>query len=162
MNFEERIRKIETYKERMDAEKAKAEEEEARERERLIEEVRSLRPRIEALIATANCCVANGIEINRYGQSHEIHLDSWKLGTFVSNNKSHRVGFYGGNPPISAMGIVGTGGMDFFTDGIRAVGIDCHCDTCKPLMEHLRGFVDNFPAFETAFYEYVDKIVEAR
>lgn len=168
-----RIDKIKMYKESEDKKALNNVVEETKEYHTLMGKIVELQPRIAELIETVNACIKNGIEINKYRNSHCYSgYDNYKQGTFVSNAISHKIGFiqgngvsFGYNPktPITVMGIVNGGAcgkLDFHTNGINAYSV--HEDTkemSKARIKDIKKFLDNFDEFEKAFYEYVDSIV---
>lgn len=137
----------------------------------LIAQIRKLRPRIDELLDTANACLENGIEVDAYGKKFSRYLDTYDNGTFVTNSISHKVGFAQarGNQynPIKQFTMLGInnggacGCYHFRTDGTRVVSV--HEDTkqeTSPRIQDMERFLQEFDAFESAFYAYVDKIVE--
>ena len=145
----------------------------------LVEQIRALRPRIADLLAVANACLENGIELNmaqlRRGFPVGRRLDSYEEGTFVSNDYSPRVGFiqtwgdFDNRPHVfKEVGIVNNKGSDFYdfrTDGVKVYfvyvnGGKAEIKGPSHKVEDLRLFVQTFDAFESAFYAYVDKVIE--
>lgn len=166
-----RIDDIKNYKNKCDEEKINKETEEYNQRKKYAEQILALKPRIEELIAVANACLENGIEINKSHKEFSQWYDSWEYGTFCTNSISHKIGFvwqYKDNKfinKIETMGINGGGanGEHYLrTDGnfvISKVGIsyDAKCEELD--IYQLKRFVETFDEFEAAFYKYVDKIV---
>ena len=165
-----RIDSIKNYRQRCDEEKLNKEREKQNQMEKYIEQIKVLRPRIEELIEVANACLENGIEINKT-HMNDSYYDKWEHGTFCTNCITHKIGFvwqYKNNKfinKIETMGIDGGGanGEHYLrTDGSFVVsrvgrGYD---DKCKePDSYQLKRFIETFDDFETAFYKYVDKIV---
>ena len=166
-----RLERIKAYKENKDKENDYNISKEMEEYYKLMAYITSLRPRIAELIETANACLENGIEINKYRCTHSDYDNKYERGTFVSNAITHKVGFIQGNgcsfgynkrTPITMMGIV-NGGMngcyDLHTNGLDAY---YHCDgkIVKADNRDLLKFVNGFNKFEKAFYEYVDRVVD--
>lgn len=140
---------------KIEAEKTAAEAKRQREIERVFEYA----PRIKELIATANACVDNGIEIDACHAPHAWQSeDTWENGTFCTNGISHKIGFvwrYGKKSVITHMGAEAggaCGSVDMLTDG----------NSVQYGTEWLMSrFLDNFEAFETAFYAYIDKKIKS-
>lgn len=162
-----RLDKINAYKGNEEFLKATAEQKVQDETEVLVAKIRALKPRIYELLDTANACMQNGIEINKYGGSFYRDYDSYEKGTFVTNSISHRLGFV--NPRkgegicflgINAGGACGS--WDFRTDGVDVFSADerNRSITSAPLIKHMKHFLNDFDKFESAFYSYVDKVVE--
>lgn len=168
-----RIEKIHAYKKRMDEAANKRVEGEALESKYLKLRIRNLRPRITELIATANACFENGIDIDTYGDRYDRWFDTYENGTFVTNSISHRVGFVQNwknhtslecrriaEVGINAGGACGS--FDFRTDGVSIYSADergVEYGKEEPRLEHMKRFIEQFDEFEKAFYEYVDNIV---
>ena len=157
MTVEERMAMIDAKVENEKRKKAKEEEDLANETERLMEQIRELKPRIDDLIKLANYARRNGIEINY----RDVRNEDYKHGTFVSNGWSHVVGFINENP-IRYVGQVAGGAYgawDFMTDGVEIFARGrCEDRYIKgtPNVRQLRHFVKRFPVFEEEFYKYID------
>lgn len=151
-----RVDNIKKFAQKKAEEKIAKENETMRQIETYKEKIKSFKPRIEELISIANACLENGIEI---------------YGTFCTNCITHKIGFvwqYKDNKfinKIETMGIDGGGanGEHYLrTDGsfvISRVGRG-YDDKCKePNLYQLKRFIETFDEFETAFYKYVDTII---
>ena len=160
-----RLDKIKMYKEDKDKKALDKVVEENKVYYDLMGKITELYSRIDELIETANACIENGIEIDKYRKNHSSYDDKYTCGTFVSNGITHRVGFIqnGYRTTITHMGIVNggaCGSLDFYTDGINICSV--HEDTKmvkKARIEDMKKFLKGFDEFEKAFYEYVDRIV---
>lgn len=166
-----RIDNIKNYKQKCEEEKINQESKKQKEMEMYTEKIRALKSRIEELIAVANACLENGIEINKSHKDMSQYSDKWEYGTFCTNCISHKIGFvwqYKDNKfinKIETMGIDGGGanGEHYLrTNGdfvISKVGRGYY-DKCKePNLYQLKRFIETFDEFETAFYKYVDTII---
>ena len=162
----ERIYKYRETEEEKAAQKAKEQENLGKE---LIKKVKGYEPRIKELIETANACIENGIEINAYGNSLDSYEDKYEKGTFVTNSITHRLGFVRPTKRFEAIKELGInaggacGNWDFRTDGVKVYSLN-NADKkakSKPSVEHMKLFIGWFDYFETAFYDYVDGIVES-
>lgn len=141
-----------------------AEDEQLRKTNDLIAQIRTLKPRIDELLATGTACYNNGIEINAYGKSVYRDLDSYEKGTFVTNGISHRVGFVSDRfgPDFSFLGINNGGACGvyhFRTDGyaVYSVHENNRYDVKPPRIRDMEEFLRDFDKFESSFYSYVDK-----
>ena len=119
----------------------------------------------DELIDVANACVENNINIDTYHKALIRNDDEWEKGTFVTNSISHKIGFVTqGKQKITYMGINAGGACgrwDFRTNGDCVVATDednSHITT-KPSLSQCKEFLNEFDEFETAFYNYVDKII---
>ena len=130
----------------------------------LANQICQLKPRIDELIATANACIRNNIEIDQYHRRGYRSEDCYERGTFVTNSISHRVGFVVNRDGLYELGINAggaCGSWDFRTNGsyVRSV-LETNRNTRRaPLIEHMEAFLSQFDVFEKAFYAYVDDIV---
>lgn len=115
------------------------------------ERIKSLKPRIDELLAVGNACLEHGIPLT--GQAWGGH-EGYDTHQFITNSWSHLLGFVANkNLPFTKLGIMGGGACNFDlrTDGeITNVSGD--------ILWVLKKFVDGFDTFEKEFYEYVDKI----
>ena len=159
-----RIEKIKKYREKKDAENLALEKSKQAEAEALEARIRGLKPRIEELIATANACRENGIDINKYGKTFNIKDDKYLSGTFITNAVSHRLGFI--DVPYNCkflwIGIKGGNDypdFDFRTNGDKIFNMDNKDIVLEPSVDFMKIFIKDFDIFEKAFYEYVDSIV---
>ena len=163
-----RVNKIKAFRERENNKKLAEIEQKEREHNELLQQIQKLTPRIEELIDVARACLENNIEINKYRKTHLSKYDHYEEGTFVTNGISHRVGFVlermQGKPLITHMGIQNggyNGKLDFFTNGIETYSVheDSH-EEGIPQNSDMKKFLKTFDYFESAFYKYVDDIIE--
>ena len=164
MDINNILGKIENYKAQT-AQKAEQERIAAeRHRQRLLDQIRVMKPDIDNLITVAETAREAGIPIkvdfDRFNPSYE-------RGDFFADAMTHKVGFIPlsiTNQAISGVGFQGggcCGQYDFFTDGSaiydknRDNGHDREAST-----EHLEKFIKEFPKFEKAFYDYIEKVTQ--
>ena len=162
MDINNILGKIEDYKkqtaERAEQERIAAEHH----RQRLLDQIRVMKPDIDNLIKVAETAREAGIPI----QISFGHFDSsYERGDFFTDAMTHKVGFVPtsfNNKAIIGVGFEGggcCGQYDFFTDGVaiydrnRDNGFSREADT-----EHLEKFIEKFPKFERAFYDYIEKV----
>ena len=124
--------------------------------------IRTLKPRIDKLIETANVCLENQIWFDT-GNSYN------KEDGYLADGITHKIGFIQNrvglvrNRPINCLGIRGggwCGNLDFITNGEYMFMIAHYDPECKfkeeaPLM-YLAQFVAGFDSFEKSFYAYID------
>ena len=130
----------------------------ANETERLIEQIKELKPRIDDLIELANYAKRNGIEIDHRDVNHE----DYEHGTFISNGWSHVVGFIKApkDADIIYMGQIAggaCGSWNFATDGEEV--FDYHENDGRkrePSIEHMKHFIKRFQECEKAFHKYIE------
>lgn len=159
MTVEERMKMIDA---KLDREKQKEVEEREytqRETERLKKEIMELKPRIDDLIKLGNYALQKGIDISHSGYGGNEGYDT---GMFISNSWSHVVGFIKVGKEIKYVGRIAGGAYgdwDFQTDGSLIFERTYQNNQEKrrdPELKILRVFVDRFPKFEKAFYDYID------
>lgn len=171
-----RLDKINAFKGNEAFLKATAEQKVQDETNGLVARIQALKPRIDELIKIGNACLENGIELNSYHNSGWFNRsnDCYERGTFVTNGISHRVGFvqtWGqhskGSHSFVELGIDNGGACgryDFRTDGEKVyfVNEDDKTDIKGPSqrMRDLKEFLEEFETFETAFYAYIDKVLD--
>ena len=158
MDINNILGKIEDYKkqtaERAEQERIAAEHH----RQRLLDQIRVMKPDIDNLIKVAKAAQEAGIPLKvGYMANH-----TYENGDFFTDAMTHKVGFV--QASITSKEIIGVGfeaggycGVyDFFTDGVaiydkkRDNGHDREAST-----EHLEKFIEKFPEFERAFYDYI-------
>ena len=162
MDINNILGKIENYK-TATAEKAEQERVAAEHyRQSLLDQIRVMKPDIDNLIKVAETAREAGIPLKvSYG-----HFDSsYKMGDFFTDAITHKIGFVPtsfNNNKIIGVGFEGggyCGQYDFFTNGSvicdknRDNGHDREAST-----EHLEKFIEKFPEFEKAFYDYIEKV----
>ena len=162
MDINNILNKIENYK---TATAEKAEQERVtveHHRQSLLDQIRVMKPDIDNLIKVAETAREAGIPI----QISFGHFDSsYEMGDFFTDAITHKIGFVPtsfNNKEIMGVGFEGggcCGQYDFFTDGSvicdknRDNGHDREAST-----EHLEKFIEKFPKFERAFYDYIEKV----
>ena len=158
MDINNILNKIENYKtataERAEQERVEAEHH----RQSLLDQIRVMKPDIDNLVKVAKAAQEAGIPLKvGYMANH-----TYENGDFFTDAMTHKVGFV--QASITSKEIIGvgfeTGGCcgvyDFFTDGVaiydknRGNGHDREAST-----EHLEKFIEKFPEFERAFYDYI-------
>lgn len=161
MDINNILSKIENYKTQT-AEKAEQERVTAEHhRQRLLNQIRVMKPDINNIITVAKAAQEAGIPL----KVKEPLVDAtYENGDFFTDAWTHKIGFvplmYMYNSPYG-VGFEGggcCGDYDFFTDGLvicdknRNNGHDKEAST-----EHLEKFIEKFPEFEKAFYDYIAK-----
>ena len=158
MDINNILNKIENYK-TATAEKAEQERIVAEHhRQSLLDQIRVMKPDIDNLVKVAKAAQEAGIPLKvGYMANH-----TYENGDFFTDAMTHKVGFV--QASITSKEIIGVGfeaggycGVyDFFTDGVaiydkkRDNGHDREAST-----EHLEKFIEKFPEFERAFYDYI-------
>lgn len=159
MDINNILGKIEDYKkqtaERAEQERVAAEHH----RQSLLDQIRVMKPDIDNLIKVAEAAREAGIPLQ---VSFDRFDSSYERGDFFTDATTHKVGFVPtsfNNKTIIGVGFEGggcCGQYDFFTDGVaiydrnRDNGHDREAST-----EHLEKFIEKFPEFERAFYDYI-------
>lgn len=147
--------------------------EKEKETEKLIAEIKALKPRIKQIIEIGNLCLENNIPIwKRYGVS--CNDADYKKGVFDTDGIRHQLGFYPNNHNRTTnrsshydyIGYImggACGNRDFITDG------DLIADTPnrnkfaissinEPSIKNMKKFLKDFPKFEKAFYDFINKL----
>ena len=121
------------------------------------ENIKSLKPRIDELLAVGNACLKHNIPIE--GKAWGGH-EGYDTHQFISNGWSHVSGFireYSPNTrqvlPLTKVGKIGGGACNYnlTTDGVTI-------NVSGDIEYVLKKFLDDFDTFETEFYKYVDKV----
>lgn len=160
MDINNILGKIEDYK-KQTAEKAEQERIAAEHRRQsLLDRIRVMKPDIDNLVKVAKAAQEAGIPLKvGYMANH-----TYENGDFFTDAMTHKVGFV--QASITSKEIIGVGfegggccgQYDFFTNGSvicdknRDNGHDREAST-----EHLEKFIEKFPEFEMAFYDYIEK-----
>lgn len=164
MDINNILSKIENYK---TATTQKAEQERIaaeHHRQRLLDQIQVMKPNIDNIITVAKAAQEAGIPL----KVNSALVDAtYENGDFFTDAWTHKVGFvplmYMYNSPYG-VGFEGggcCGDYDFFTDGLvicdrnRDNGHDREAST-----EHLEKFIERFPEFEKAFYDYIEKVTQ--
>lgn len=162
MDINNILNKIENYKtataERAERERVAAEHH----RQSLLDQIRVMKPDIDNLVKVAETAREAGIPIQVKFPDTNF---TYENGDFFTDAMTHKIGFItsslisGG---IAAVGFEGggyCGNYDFITNGSviydrnRDNGHDREATT-----EHLEKFIEKFPEFERAFYDYIEKV----
>ena len=161
MDINNILNKIENYKtataERAEQKRVAAEHH----RQSLLDQIRVMKPDIDNLIKVAKAAQEAGIPLRSgYMVDH-----TYENGDFFADASTHKVGFVPTSfidKSIIGVGFEGggcCGQYDFFTNGSaicdknRDNGHDREAST-----EHLEKFIEKFPEFERAFYDYIEKV----
>lgn len=162
MDINNILGKIEDYKkqtaERAEQERVAAEHH----RQSLLDQIRVMKPDIDNLIKVAETAREAGIPLQ---VSFDRFDSSYERGDFFADASTHKVGFVPTSfidKSIIGVGFEGggcCGQYDFFTNGSvicdknRDNGHDREAST-----GHLEKFIEKFPEFERAFYDYIEKV----
>ena len=162
MDINNILNKIENYKtataERAEQERIAAEHH----RQSLLDRIRVMKPDIDNLIKVAETAREAGIPLRVKFPDTNF---TYENGDFFTDAMTHKVGFVPtsfNNKAIIGVGFEGggcCGQYDFFTNGSvicdknRDNGHDREAST-----EHLEKFIEKFPEFEKAFYDYIEKV----
>lgn len=162
MDINNILSKIENYKaqtaQRAEQERVAAEHH----RQKLLDQIRVMKPDIDNLITVAETAREAGISIKNSLFSGEFHYED---GDFFADAMTHKVGFIPlsiTNQAICGVGFEGggcCGQYDFFTDG--SATYDKNRDTKhdrEASTEHLEKFIKKLPEFEKAFYDYIERV----
>lgn len=162
MDINNILNKIENYKtattERAEQERIATEHH----RQSLLDRIRAMRPDIVNLVIVVSRAIEAGIPI--HVKSPDTNF-TYENGDFMTDAMTHKVGFVSSS--FIGGGIIGVGfegggccgQYDFFTNGSviydknRDNGHDREAST-----EHLEKFIEKFPEFEKAFYDYIEKV----
>ena len=156
--------KIENYKDqtaqRAEQERVAAEHH----RQNMLDWIQAMKPDIDNLIKVAKAAQEAGIPLQ---VSFDRFNPSYEKGDFFTDTMTHKVGFVPTSftdKSIIGVGFEGggcCGQYDFFTDGVaiydknRDNGFSREATT-----EHLEKFINMFPEFEKAFYNYIKKVTK--
>lgn len=164
MDINNILSKIENYKaqtaQRTEQERVAAEHH----RQNMFDWIRAMKPNIDNLIKVAKAAQEAGIPLK---VKEPLTDATYENGDFFADAQTHKIGFvplmYMCNSPYG-IGFEGggcCGNYDFFTDGLvicdknRSTKHDKEATT-----EHLEKFIEKFPEFEKAFYDYITKKTE--
>lgn len=160
MDINNILSKIEKYKAAI-AERAEQERVAAKHHHtQLLDQIQVMKPDIDNLIKVANAAREAGIPIQVKFPNTNF---TYENGDFMADAMTHKIGFIPSSltsERIIGIGFEGggyCGNYDFFTDGqaILDRNRDNGCD--KPAStEHLEKFIEKFPEFEKAFYDYIE------
>lgn len=156
------LNKIKKYKEQT-AQKAEQKRIAAEHhRQNLIDQIRVMKPDIDNLIDVAKAAQEAGISLKVRKQFVDT---TYENGDFFTDAGTHKVGFvplmYMYDSPYG-VGFEGggcCGNYDFFTDGLVICDRNRNTKHDKEAStEHLERFIEKFPEFEKAFYDYIEKV----
>ena len=162
MDINNILNKIENYKnataERAEQERIAAEHH----RQSLLDRIQVMNPDIDNLIKVAETAREAGIPLQ---VSFDCFDSSYERGDFFTDATTHKVGFVPtlfNNKAIIGVGFEGggcCGQYDFFTNGQAILDRNRDNGRYKPAStEHLEKFIEKFPEFERAFYDYIEKV----
>lgn len=162
MDINNILNKIENYKAQT-AERAEQERiAEKHHRQRLLDQIRVMKPDIDNLIKVAKAAQEAMIPIQ---VKFPYTNFSYENSHFMTDAMTHKVGFVKDlwtNKVIIGVGFEGggcCGEYDFFTDGSTIY--DRNRDDGRyreASTKHLEKFIEKFPEFERVFYAYIEKI----
>ncbi len=159
MDINNSLNKIENYKAAI-AERAAQERVAAKHHHtQLLDQIWVMKTDIDNLIKVANAAREAGIPIQVKFPNTNF---TYENGDFIADAMTHKIGFIPSS--LTSERIIGVGfegggycgNYDFFTDG-QAILDRNHDNGCeKPAStEHLEKFIEKFPEFERAFYDYI-------
>ena len=160
MDINNILSKIENYKAAI-AERAEQERVAAKHHHtQLLDQIQVMKPDIDNLIKVANAAREAGIPIQVKFPNTNF---TYENGDFMADAMTHKIGFIPSSltsERIIGIGFEGggyCGNYDFFTDGqaILDRNRDNGCDN-PASTEHLEKFIEKFPEFEKAFYDYIE------
>ena len=153
MNVSERLKNLENYATEKEMEEKRKNEKERQEEIAMINNIKSLKPRIDDLLLVANSCLSHGIRI----ENIEWGSMNYKDGHFGADATTHHLGFsIHKGKAIRYLEIRG-GGYDHYnlkTDGDIV-------DVQGEKLYVLKKFLNKFDEFEKEFYVYVDKFINS-
>lgn len=142
-----------------------AKNEEEKEKARLMQEISNLKPRIADLIKIGQKCQDLGIAFPAKNEMHQFGYDS----RFVADGVNHDLGFITKNSKIRYLGIKNggfDGPWDFYTNGTESFSIAnknyLNGDTGEPTIQDMKKFLKQFDSFESAFYQWIDSLIEGK
>ena len=147
-----RVDNIKKFANKRDIEQTQKKEDTLNRIEEYKAHIKTLKPRIDALLKVGNACLVYGIELN--GSTWGRH-EGYDTHQFFSNSWSHLVGFIndGKDKPVTKVGKRGGGACNW---ELETNGIDI--EVSGNIERVLKYFIDEFDEFETEFYKYVDKV----
>lgn len=161
MDINNILSKIKNYKtqtvERAEQERITAEHH----RQSLLDRILAMKPDIDNLIKVANTAKEAGISIHVKFPDTNF---TYENGDFMTDAMTHKIGFIPSS--FISEGIIGVGfegggycgRYDFFTNGQAIFDRNRDNGRDKPAStEHLEKFIEKFPEFERAFYDYIER-----
>ena len=158
MDINNILSKIENYKaqtaQRAEQERVAAEHH----RQSLLDQILVMKPDIDNLIKVAKAAQEAKIPI----QTKFPYTDfTYENSHFMTDAMTHKVGFVKDlwtNRVIIGVGFEG-GEYDFFTDGSAIYDRNRYDGRYREAStKHLEKFIEKFPEFERAFYDYIEKV----
>ena len=162
MDINNILSKIENYKAAI-AERAEQERVAAKHHHtQLLDQIWVMKPNIDNLIKVANAAREVGIPIQVKFPNTNF---TYENGDFIADAMTHKIGFIPSS--LTSERIIGVGfegggycgNYDFFTNGLAVLDRNHDNGRDKPAStEHLEKFIEKFPEFEKAFYDYIGKV----
>ena len=169
MDLERAENLIKNHNEKLENERLRIEREHQETKDKLVNEIKNLQPRIQQIIKIGNLCLKNDIEI---GQTPSSKRCSYENNMFETDGIHHQLGFYRKRYPVwrfpndlydcigYKMGGV-CGNKDFITDGNFIFNVE-HDNPTKIKndlsIRHMKKFLNEFETFETKFYEFIENL----
>ena len=162
LQLQDRLNKIQQVKIKRDKEKAEKELNNADNRDKLLNKIKELSPRIKALITLANTCRVNNIQLSKSYFIQGYGKDEY----FFTDGYYHYLGFYD-ETPITYIGIENGGACGNYdlrvnADGNVLVTKHDYRYTVASIdninMNDLESFVKDFHAFEERFLNWIDNL----
>ena len=160
MDINNILSKIENYKAAI-AERAEQERVAAKHHHtQLLDQIWVMKPNIDNLIKVANAAREVGIPIQVKFPNTNF---TYENGDFMADAMTHKIGFIPSS--LTSERIIGVGfegggycgNYDFFTNGLAVLDRNHDNGRDKPAStEHLEKFIEKFPEFEKAFYDYIE------
>lgn len=161
MDINNILSKIENYKAAI-AERAEQERVAAKHHHtQLLDQIWVMKPDIDNLIKVANAAREVGIPIQVKFPNTNF---TYENGDFIADAMTHKIGFIPSS--LTSERIIGVGfegggycgNYDFFTNGLAVLDRNHDNGRDKPAStEHLEKFIEKFPEFEKAFYDYIER-----
>ena len=159
--LERRMALVEQKAQSVKKAEVKAKTDELKRNSEVLEKIKALTPRIEALIALANKCIEQKVPFPSSPEVGKLGYGKGKYG-FFSDGIYHAVGFMKekGSAPIKYLGIKEggyCGVCDFYTNGSLTFARHQNDENIKDAdYSQMTKFIEKFEFFETAFYRWID------
>lgn len=154
MNVSERLKNLENYADEKEMGEKRKIEKERQEEIAMINNIKSLKPRIDDLLLVANSCLSHGIRI----ENREWGYMDYKHGNFVADAVTHHLGFSTHKGKAIHYLEIRGGGYDDYNLKTDGYIVDVQGLQGEKLYV-LKKFLNKFDEFEKEFYAYVDKVV---
>ena len=161
MDINNILSKIENYKAAI-ADRAEQERVAAKHHHtQLLDQIWVMKPDIDNLIKVANAAREVGIPIQVKFPDTNF---TYENGDFIADAMTHKIGFIPSS--LTSERIIGVGfegggycgNYDFFTNGQAVLDRNHDNGRDKPAStEHLEKFIEKFPEFKKAFYDYIER-----